>query len=82
MGGEVFSFEITKDHRVRVFWEGRCVMTLGGQRGRLLAAELADASHEETQYALQIQAWGRAQRVFFAAGGAFLDAINKREDIL
>lgn len=28
-------------------------MTIGGQRGRLLAAELADASYEETQYVLQ-----------------------------
>ena len=53
MGGDVFSFEITKNRRVRIFWEGRCVMTLGGPRGRRLAAELTDASHEETQYALQ-----------------------------
>lgn len=53
MGGEAFSYKITKDDTVRIFWEGRCVMTLGGQRGQLLAAELTDASHEEMQYVLQ-----------------------------
>lgn len=53
MGKEEFRYQITKDQVVRIFWEGRCVMTLGGQRGQLLATELADAGEEEVQYALQ-----------------------------
>ena len=53
MGSEFFGYQITKDQVVRIFWEGRCVMTLGGRRGQLLAAELEEAGEEETQYALQ-----------------------------
>ncbi|MBX3144455.1 MAG: hypothetical protein KF813_11900 [Trueperaceae bacterium] len=53
MGHEVFSVQITKDGKVRVFWEGRCVLTLGGERAARLIAELDGASFEEQQYALQ-----------------------------
>ncbi len=53
MGNEVFSARFTKDGRVRIFWEGRCVLTLGGERAARLRAELQGASFEEQQYALQ-----------------------------
>lgn len=53
MGHEIFSAQVTKDGRVRVFWEGRCVLTLGGERAARLRAELEGASFEEQQYALQ-----------------------------
>ncbi|HLV12350.1 MAG TPA: hypothetical protein VKY42_07895 [Trueperaceae bacterium] len=53
MGHEVFTAQVTKDGRVRVFWEGRCVLTLGGERAAALAAELEGASFEARQYALQ-----------------------------
>lgn len=53
MGHETFSAQVTKDGRVRVFWEGRCVLTLGGERAARLRAELEGASVEEHQYALQ-----------------------------
>lgn len=53
MGGEVFTFEVTKAGRVRVFWEGRCVLTLGGQRAERLCAELEGVSFEAQQDALR-----------------------------
>lgn len=53
MGNEVFTARVTKDGRVRIFWEGRCVLTLGGERAARLRAELEGASFEEQQYALQ-----------------------------
>ena len=53
MGGERFSYQTTKDGVVRVFWEGRCVTTLGGGRGDALAAELAAADDEQVQALLQ-----------------------------
>ena len=53
MGQEVFSAQVTKDGRVRVFWEGRCVVTVGGERAARLRAELEGASFEAQQYALQ-----------------------------
>jgi len=53
MGHEVFSFQATKDGAVRIFWEGRCVMTLGGKRGQRLAEDLADADDEQVQYLLR-----------------------------
>lgn len=44
MGGETFTYKITKDDVIRIFWESRCIMTLGGARGRGLTAELAASS--------------------------------------
>lgn len=52
MGGETFTYKVAKDDVVCIFWEGRCVMTLGGARGRALTAELA-ANPEDAQRALQ-----------------------------
>lgn len=53
MGQEIFRAQTTKDGRVRVFWEGRCVLTLGGERAAKLRAELEGASFEQQQYTLQ-----------------------------
>ena len=53
MGGETFTARYSKDGRVRVFWEGRCVLTLGGVRADRLKAELEGAGFEAQQHALQ-----------------------------
>ncbi len=53
MGKEVFRYESHKKGTVRIFWEGRCVMTLGGERGRRLAEELEDADETRVQYLLR-----------------------------
>ena len=53
MGQEVFSYQLTKKGEVRIFWEGRCVMTLGGSRARKLTDELSAADDEGVQRALQ-----------------------------
>lgn len=49
----MFTHHVTKSGKVRVFWEGRCVMTLGGERAERLRAELEGATFEAQQYALQ-----------------------------
>ncbi|MDQ3399000.1 MAG: hypothetical protein M3511_14770 [Deinococcota bacterium] len=49
MGGEAFAYTLHKDDVVRVFWEGRCILTLGGARGRKCAADLSAANSEEVQ---------------------------------
>jgi hypothetical protein len=53
MGKEIFDYQITKRGVVRIFWEGRCVMTLGGQRGQKLARDLAEADEDKVQSLLQ-----------------------------
>lgn len=53
VGGETFSYRTAKDGVVRIFREGRCVLTLGGARGRALAAELAGADEDGTQAVLR-----------------------------
>ena len=53
MGHEVFRYEAYKSGTVRIFWEGRCVMTLGGARARRLAKDLGDADEEHVQYLLR-----------------------------
>lgn len=52
MGRETFDYTVHKDGRVRIFWEGRCVLTLGGERGRALADDLDGAGPDEVQYLL------------------------------
>lgn len=47
MGQEVFSYQLTKRGEVRISWEGRCVMTLGGARGRKLTDELSASNSDE-----------------------------------
>jgi len=53
MGQEVFTARFSKDGRVRIFWEGRCVMTLGGDRAARLRSELEGASFDAQQHSLQ-----------------------------
>jgi hypothetical protein len=53
MGKEIFDYQITKRGVIRIFWEGRCVMTLGGQRGQELARDLAEADEDKVQSLLQ-----------------------------
>ena len=53
MGHETFSATFSKDGKIRIFWEGRCVMTLGGAKAAALRAELDGATFEAEQYALQ-----------------------------
>ena len=53
MGHERFTYKINKKNDVRIFWENRCIKTIGGSRGEELANELADAGQEEIQYILQ-----------------------------
>jgi len=53
MGQELFSYRVHKDGLVRVFWEGKCVLTLGGARGEKLASDLAAADESGIQCLLQ-----------------------------
>ena len=65
MGGEAFSYRTTKNGVVRIFWEGRCVTTLGGSRGDVLIAELTDADNDasnEKVQALPQRATGNLRR--------------------
>ncbi|NJN44044.1 MAG: hypothetical protein HC806_04490 [Anaerolineae bacterium] len=53
MGHEIFSYQILKNGNIRIFWEGRCVMTLGGNRAQKLARDLNNAEEGEIQNLLQ-----------------------------
>jgi len=53
MGQERFDYQVAKGGTVRIFWEGRCIITLGGERGRRLVADLADADDDQIQYLLR-----------------------------
>jgi hypothetical protein len=53
VGHEIFSYEAYKNGTVRIFWEGRCVMTLGGDRAGRLVCQLEDADEEHVQYLLR-----------------------------
>ncbi|MEM7737281.1 MAG: hypothetical protein AAF267_15980 [Deinococcota bacterium] len=53
MADTTFSYHHTKAGNLRIFWQGRCIMTLGGGKASDLAEALADASNEEVQYLLQ-----------------------------
>ncbi|MBA2668358.1 MAG: hypothetical protein H0U69_15140 [Trueperaceae bacterium] len=53
MGEEPFTFTSHGGVKVRIFWQGRCIMTVGGRRGEALAADLADATPEGAQRLLQ-----------------------------
>lgn len=52
-GSEPFTFTTHRGEMVRIFWQGRCIMTIGGHRGRALSAQLADASPADAQRLLQ-----------------------------
>jgi hypothetical protein len=54
LGHETFDYQTTKSGLVRIFWDGRCVLTIGGKRGQKLAQDLANAPDEaRVQYLLQ-----------------------------
>ncbi len=53
MGQEHFSYRLQKDQRIRIFWQGRCIMTLGGQRAVALIQELDGSDDGEVQFILQ-----------------------------
>jgi hypothetical protein len=53
MGNEPFTYQVTKNGVVRIFWAGRCVKTLGGPRGLKLAHELSEAEEGDVQLLLQ-----------------------------
>ncbi|HNB51154.1 MAG TPA: hypothetical protein PK530_04395 [Anaerolineales bacterium] len=53
MAHEIFTYQILKNETIRIFWEGRGVMTLGGKRAEKLASELTDANQDEVQALLQ-----------------------------
>ena len=62
MGGETFDYQTYKNGTVRIFWEGRCVMTLGGARGEKLRAALETAEFEADVQALLQRATGNFKR--------------------
>jgi hypothetical protein len=62
MGHETFTYQSQKDGVLRIFWEGRCVMTLGGSRGQKLTDQLAAAELEEEVQALLQRATGNFKR--------------------
>lgn len=53
MGHELFDYQLLNSGVVRIFWEGRCIMTLGGKRAAKLRAQLAEADEARTQALLQ-----------------------------
>ena len=62
MGHETFSYRIHKDGIVRIFWEGRCVMTLGGQRGQKLIDQLTATKEEDAVQRLLQRVTGNFKR--------------------
>lgn len=54
MGHEIFEYQTTKGGLVRIFWDGRCIMTIGGKRAEKLIQDLDNAPDEAgVQYLLQ-----------------------------
>ena len=53
MGGEPFSYSAHRNGTIRISWQGRVVLTLGGSRAARLIADLEGAGEEEAQYLLQ-----------------------------
>lgn len=62
MANETFDYQAHKNGTVRIFWEGRCVMTLGGERGEKLRAALEAAEFEEEVQSLLQRATGNFKR--------------------
>ena len=61
MGGERFDWRVEKDGRVRIFWQGRCVVTVAGRRAERLAARLTAADDADAQELLR-RATGNCRR--------------------
>jgi len=53
VGSENFSYRIHKSSAVRIFWEGRCISTVGGTRAEKLITELENAEAASVQHRLQ-----------------------------
>lgn len=62
MGHETFTYQTRKDGVLRIFWEGCCVMTLGGNRGQKLSDKLAATELEAEVQALLQRATGNFKR--------------------
>jgi len=62
MGDETFPYQTHKDGLLRIFWEGRCVVTLGGTRGQKLATARVEAEEEENVQALLQRTTGNFKR--------------------
>lgn len=69
MGGERFSYRTNKDGVVRIYWQGRCVVTVRGKAGLDLAARLAGADDDGAQSLLR-RATGNFKRGNERAGKA------------
>lgn len=48
----VFSYLSSKDGRILIYWNGRQVMTLKGDKARKLLAQLTDAESDQAQLLL------------------------------
>jgi hypothetical protein len=53
VGSEPFTFTTHRGELVRIFWQGRCIMTVGGPRGRALCVRLERAGPDDVQRLLQ-----------------------------
>jgi hypothetical protein len=62
MGHEIFDYQITKSGVIRIFWDGRCVMTLGGKRAKKLAQDLSKAEEEADVQGLLQRVTGNFKR--------------------
>ena len=49
---DVFTYRVTKDGKVLIWWEGRIVTTLVGRRAQQLIARLDAADRREVQHLL------------------------------
>lgn len=62
MGHERFDYTTHKGDLVRIFWEGRCVMEVGGQRGRALTTKLEEATDDAQVQSLLRRVTGNFRR--------------------
>jgi len=62
VGDENFNYQAHKNGVLRIFWEGRCVMTLGGSRGQKVINELEAVEFEEDVQALLQRVTGNFKR--------------------
>jgi len=46
---DVFSYRVTKDGKVFIYWQGKQVMILKDKQAQSFATKVADLSHKETQ---------------------------------
>jgi hypothetical protein len=46
---EVFTYSVSKDRKVFIFWHGKQVMILKGQKAQTFISKVADLDHKEAQ---------------------------------